>query len=105
MAERAIEERRIAGKVFLLGRFSPGQGRKLVKDGVISGGFMWNPAEAGRVFVTMGKLLIDGTEIADGSEISGLGVVHPDAANRDIIADNLLNITADTVDALADLGL
>jgi simple sugar transport system substrate-binding protein len=104
-AGRAIEERRMAGQVFVLGPFSPGQGRKLVKDGVISGGFMWNPAEAGRVFVTMGKLLVDGTAITDGMEIPGLGVVHPDVANRDIITDNLLNINADTVDALADLGL
>lgn len=104
-AGRAIEERRMAGKVFVLGPFSPGQGRKLVKDGVISGGFMWNPAEAGRVFVTMGMLLVNGTAITDGMEIPGLGVVHPDAANLDIITDNLLNINADTVDALADLGL
>ncbi|MDP1668005.1 substrate-binding domain-containing protein [Phaeovulum sp.] len=104
-AGRAIEERRMTGQVFVLGPFSPGQGRKLVKDGVISGGFMWNPAEAGRVFVTMGKLLIDGTAITDGMEIPGLGVVHPDVANLDIITDNLLNINADTVDALADLGL
>lgn len=104
-AGRAIEENRMAGKVFVLGPFSPGQGRQLVKDGVISGGFMWNPAEAGRVFVTMGKLLVDGTAITDGMEIPGLGVVHPDAANLDIITDNLLNINADTVDALADLGL
>ena len=95
----------MAGKVFVLGPFSPGQGRQLVKDGVISGGFMWNPAEAGRVFATMGKLLVDGTAITDGMEIPGLGVVHPDAANLDIITDNLLNINADTVDALADLGL
>ncbi|MDZ4095135.1 MAG: substrate-binding domain-containing protein [Paracoccaceae bacterium] len=102
---RAIEERRLAGKVHVLGPFSPGQGRQLVKDGVISGGFMWNPAEAGRVFVTMGKMLVDGTEIADGTDVPGLGVVHPDAAAKDIITDNLITINADTVDGLADLGL
>lgn len=102
---RAIEENRMAGKIFVLGPFSPGQGRDLVKSGVISGGFMWNPAEAGRVFVTMGKLLVDGTAITDGMDIPGLGVVHPDAANHDIITDNLIAINADTVDKLADLGL
>jgi simple sugar transport system substrate-binding protein len=104
-AGRAIEERRMIGKVHVLGPFSPGQGRELVKSGAISGGFMWNPAEAGRVFVTMGKMLVDGTEIKDGMEIPGLGAVHPDAANRDIITDNLIPINADTVDKLADLGL
>lgn len=104
-AGRAIEERRAIGKVHVLGPFSPGQGRDLVKSGAISGGFMWNPAEAGRVFVTLGKMLVDGQEIADGTEIPGLGVVSPDAEGRDIITDNLVAINAETVDALADLGL
>lgn len=93
------------GKVFVLGPFSPGQGRKLVKEGAIAGGFMWNPAEAGRVFVTVGKMLADGTAITDGMTIEGLGVVHPDAATHNVITDNLIAINADTVDKLADLGL
>ena len=54
------------GKVFVVGPFSPGQGRKLIKEGAISGGFMWNPAEAGRVFVRVGKMLASGQEIKDG---------------------------------------
>ncbi|PKP74586.1 MAG: LacI family transcriptional regulator [Alphaproteobacteria bacterium HGW-Alphaproteobacteria-6] len=104
-AGRAIEEMRKAGEVHVLGPFSPGQGRQLVKDGVISGGFMWNPAEAGRVFVTMGKMLVDGAEITSGTDIPGLGVVEPDVAGKDIITDNLITINAETVDGLADLGL
>lgn len=104
-AGRAIEERRMIGQVHVLGPFSPGQGRDLVKSGAISGGFMWNPAEAGRVFVTIGKMLVDGVEIVEGTDIPGLGVVSPDAANRDIITDNLIAINAETVDGLADLGL
>ncbi|NJM83845.1 MAG: autoinducer 2 ABC transporter substrate-binding protein [Tabrizicola sp.] len=104
-AGRAIEERRAVGTVHVIGPFSPGQGRDLVKSGAISGGFMWNPAEAGRVFVTMGKMLIDGTEITEGTEIPGLGKVSPDAAGKDIITDNLIAINAETVDGLADLGL
>jgi simple sugar transport system substrate-binding protein len=104
-AGRAIVEQRRVGAVHVLGPFSPGQGRSLVKEGAISGGFMWNPAEAGRVFVTIGKMLVDGVEITEGMEIPGLGKVSPDVANRDIITDNLIAINADTVDALADLGL
>jgi simple sugar transport system substrate-binding protein len=104
-AGRAVEERKLIGKVHVLGPFSPGQGRKLVKEGAIAGGFMWNPAEAGRVFVTVGKMLADGAEIKDGMEIPGLGVVHPDAATHNIITDNLIAINAETVDKLADLGL
>jgi len=104
-AGRAIEERRLGGKVHVLGPFSPGQGQQLLKEGVISGGYMWNPAEAGRVFVTMGKMLVDGEEIADGTEIEGLGTVSPDTETRNIITDNLLEINADTVDDLAAKGL
>ena len=104
-AGRAVEERRKTGEIHVLGPFSPGQGRQLLKDGVISGGYMWNPAEAGRVFVTMGKMLVDGVEIGEGTEIEGLGVVSPDFEMRNIITDNLLEINVDTVDELAAKGL
>lgn len=104
-AGRAIEERRKGGEIHVMGPFSPGQGQKLLKGGIISGGYMWNPAEAGRVFVTMGKMLVDGAEITEGTNIEGLGVVSPDAATRNIITDNLLEINVDTVDGLAAKGL
>ena len=104
-AGRAIEEKGLVGKVFVVGPLSPGQGRKLIKEGAILGGYMWNPAEAGRVFVRVGKMLANGQEIKDGMTIEGLGVVHPDPKTHDIITDNLLPINKDTVDKLADLGL
>jgi simple sugar transport system substrate-binding protein len=104
-AGRAIEEKGQVGKVFVVGPFSPGQGRKLIKGGAILGGFMWNPAEAGRVFVRVGKMLAAGQEVKDGDTIEGLGVVHPDPKTHNIITDNLLPINKDTVDKLADLGL
>jgi len=104
-AGRAIEEQRKIGSVHVIGPFSPGQGRDLVKSGAISGGFMWNPMEAGKVFVTMGKMLVDGAEITDGTEIPGLGKVTPDPATKNIITNNLVPINAETVDGLADMGL
>jgi simple sugar transport system substrate-binding protein len=64
---------------------------------------MWNPAEAGRVFVTIGKMLAENAEIKDGAKIDGLGVVAPIGHN--IITDNLIAINADSVDGLAKLGL
>ena len=100
---RALEETRKVGEVSVFGPFSPGQGRQLVKDGAISGGFMWNPMEAGRVFVRMGNMLAKGEAVTDGTTIEGLGVVHPDGTN--IIVDALIPINKDTVDGLADLGL
>jgi simple sugar transport system substrate-binding protein len=104
-AGRAVEERRRVGETFVVGPFSPGQGRDLIKSGAVSGGFMWNPMEAGRVFVTMGDMLVDGTEITSGMEIPGLGAVEPDAENRDIITNNLIAIDAESVDGLAEMGL
>ena len=104
-AGRAIEERRKTGELHVLGPFSPGQGQKLLKAGSIAGGYMWNPAEAGRVFVTLGKMLLDGEKIGEGTDIEGLGVVSPDEETRNIITNNLLEINADTVDELAAKGL
>ncbi len=100
---RALEETRKVGEIAVYGPFSPGQGRQLVKEGAISGGFMWNPMEAGRVFVRIGDMLVKGEAITDGTTIEGLGVVHPDGTN--IIVDALIPINKETVDELADLGL
>ena len=104
-AGRAIEEKGQVGKVFVVGPFSPGQGRKLIKEGAILGGFMWNPAEAGRIFVRVGKMLAEGKSVNDGDTIDGLGKVSPDAKTHNIITNNLLQINKDSVDKLADLGL
>jgi len=104
-AGRAVEERRKTGAIFVLGPFSPGQGAKLIKSDAISGGFMWNPKQAGEVFVTLADKLIKGEEIRDGDDIPGLGVVKPDFENRNIIVDQLVPINKDTVDELAAMGL
>ena len=103
-AGRAVEERRRVGEVFVLGPFSPGQGRSLIKEDAISGGYMWNPMEAGRVFVTMGDRLLKGDgPIEAGETIEGLGEVAPEGTN--IIVDQLVTIDKSTVDELADMGL
>lgn len=104
-AGRAVAERRKAGEVFVLGPFSPGQGQRLVHDDVITGGFMWNPSQAGEVFVTLADMLIKGEEISEGMDIPGLGVISPDTETHNIIVDQLVALNKDTVDGLADLGL
>lgn len=104
-AGRAVEERRKTGEIFVIGPFSPGQGQKLIKSDAITGGFMWNPKQAGEVFVTLAQKLMKGEEIKDGEEIEGLGVIHPDFENRNIIVDQLVPINKDTVADLAAMGL
>ncbi|APO71657.1 ABC transporter substrate-binding protein (plasmid) [Rhizobium gallicum] len=102
-AGRAVEERRKVGEIFVLGPFSPGQGQKLIKSDAISGGFMWNPKQAGEVFVTLADKLMKGEEIKAGDEIEGLGKINP--IGNDIIVDQLVTINKDTVDELAAMGL
>ena len=104
-AGRAVVERRKVGEVFVVGPFSPGQGRRLVHSDAITGGFMWNPAQAGEVFVTLADMLINGEEITDGMDIPGLGVISPDAETSNIIVDQLVALNKETVDELAKLGL
>ena len=104
-AGRAVEERRKTGEIHVMGPFSPGQGRKMIHSGVLTGGFMWNPAQAGEGFVTLGDLLARGETLESGMDVPGLGVIEPDADARDIITDNLLEINASTVDDLAEKGL
>ncbi|WP_181706118.1 autoinducer 2 ABC transporter substrate-binding protein [Chthonobacter rhizosphaerae] len=104
-AGRAVEERRKVGEVFVLGPFSPGQGQKLVTSDAISGGFMWNPKQAGEVFVTMADRLLKGGELKAGEEIEGLGKIEPDFEARNIIVDQIVPINKDTVADLAAMGL
>ena len=102
-AARAVAERHEDGKIVVMGPFSPGQGRKLVHDGVLTGGFMWNPEVAGEVFVTLGTMVAKGEPIKDGTAIPGLGTVHP--LGHDLIVDQLVDLNKDTVDDLAKMGL
>jgi simple sugar transport system substrate-binding protein len=104
-AGRAVEERRKIGEIFVLGPFSPGQGQKLIKSDAISGGFMWNPKQAGEVFVTLADMLMKGEKLKDGDNIEGLGVIHPDVENHNIIVDQLVPINKETVGDLAKMGL
>lgn len=104
-AGRAVEEQHLSDKVPVVGSFSPGQGSALLKSGAIDGGYMWNPMEAGKVFVTLADYLKGGGKVTDGMTIEGLGVVHPDFEAGNIIVDALQPITTETVDGLAKMGL
>ncbi|WP_175873946.1 substrate-binding domain-containing protein [Burkholderia sp. BCC0397] len=102
-AARAVAERQAKGKVVVLGPFSPGQGRRLVHEGVLTGGYMWNPEQAGEVFVTLGTMLATGQPVKGGATIPGLGVVYPEGHN--LIVNQLVELNEKTVDTLAKQGL
>ncbi|MAM55787.1 MAG: LacI family transcriptional regulator [Salinicola sp.] len=102
-AARAVKERGLAGDIKVMGLFSPGQGRRLVHEGVITGGFQWSPLEAGKAFVALGDRLYDGGEIADGDDLPVLGKVRLDG--HTLFASKPLELNEETVDQLAELGL
>ncbi len=104
-AARAVDERGVKDKVVVMGPFSAGQGKRLVKKDVLYGGYIWNPLEAGKVFVTISDMLLKDAEFSDGMEIEGLGVVNIDSENKDIFANKLVPLNKETIDELADLGL
>ena len=55
-AGRALEEKKLGDKVFACRFVLARPGQRMLKAGTIDGGFMWNPMEAGKVFVTLGRL-------------------------------------------------
>jgi simple sugar transport system substrate-binding protein len=104
-AGRALKEKGKVGKIALVGVCIPSQGQKLIKEGVILESYMWNPEQAGEAIVNVAKMLIDGTPIADGVEIKGLGkaTVNPETHVIKVIKYQTIN--KDTVDQLVALGL
>jgi simple sugar transport system substrate-binding protein len=104
-AGRAIKDQGKIGKVSLIGPFTPGQGKDLLKDGAIIEGFIWNPMEAGVAMVAVADLLVKKQPITDGMEIQGMGKVAVDPATRNIRAHKLQAINKDTIDGLVAMGL
>lgn len=102
-AARAVDERGLAGEIAVVGLFSAGQGRRLVHDGAITGGYVWSPIDAGRAFVELGNLLAEGGTVSDGEDLPVLGTVRVEGSN--IFANQPLELSSETVDDLADLGL
>ena len=102
---KALDDRGKAKTVALVGGFSPGQGQKYVKSGVIRGGYIWNPLTAGEVFVQVATMLAAGKTPTDGMEIADVGPVHVDPAKRLIQAQKLESLDKENIDRLVALGL
>lgn len=102
-AGRAVLDREATDRLTVVGPFIPSQGKKLMKDGAILRGFLWNPIDAGYAMVQLGNLLVEGVPIEDGMEIPGLGPVKVEPEIRTIRANKMLDINPDTIDELAEL--
>jgi len=104
-AAKALDDRGKAKTVALVGGFSPGQGQKYVKSGIIRGGFIWNPMTAGEIFVQVATLLAAGKPVADNMELVEVGPVHVDPDKRLIQAQKLEPLDKENIDRLVALGL
>ena len=104
-AGRAVKERGLIGKVAVVGGFSATQGRKLLKEGAIVEGYIFNPFEAGYALVYLSKMIVDGKPIQDGLEIPGLGQAKVDAEHHVIRFDRIHALNRDTIEEFAALGL
>lgn len=102
-AARAVQERELTGKFTVVGLFSPGQGKRLVHSGALTGGYSWSPLEAGKVFVELGKMLTDGETLSDGQDVPTLGPIKLEGKN--VYGAKLLNLDKESVDGLAKMGL
>lgn len=102
-AARAVQERNLAGKVQVMGLFSAGQGQRLVHEGVITGGYLWSPLEAGKAFVELGNYLAQGKDI---KAMTATDILGPITINGKVIyANKPLSLDKTTVDDLAKQGL
>lgn len=104
-AARAVDDRGKAGKVSVVGPFSPGQGAKYIKAGTITEGFIWNPMLAGQTIVRVGAALAKGVTPTDGMELPDLGQVNVIPDKHLILAQKLEAINKGSIDRLTGMGL
>jgi simple sugar transport system substrate-binding protein len=102
-AGQAVADRERIGEVIVVGPFIPSQGKKLMKEGAITRGFLWNPIDAGYALVQLGYLLAKGATPTDGMEIPGIGPVMVETNPPVVRANKMLDINPDTIDELAEL--
>jgi simple sugar transport system substrate-binding protein len=102
-AGQAVSDRGVVGKVIVVGPFIPSKGQKLMKEGAITRGFLWNPIDAGYAMVQLGNLLVKGAKPADGLDIPGIGPVKVEDNIHTVRANKMLDINPKTIDELSKI--
>lgn len=103
-AAQALKKKGPAGSVAVVGTVIPSHAAPYLKEGYITHGYLWDPADAGYALVSVAKTMLDKQEIKDGAEIKGLGtlklVTDPDTGGKIITFDKILDITAESAGTL-----
>jgi simple sugar transport system substrate-binding protein len=102
-AGNAVTDRDKIGKVIVVGPFIPSQGRKLMKSGAITRGFLWNPIDSGYAMVALGKTLATGGAIKDGMDLPGMGPCQVDTSTHVIRANKQIDLNPKTIDEWAKI--
>lgn len=66
---RAIEEAGLTDKVVVMGTSIPSAAKKYLEAGSIDRIFWWDPAAAGKAQLALAKILVDGGEITEGTDL------------------------------------
>lgn len=91
-AAQALKERGLVGKVAVVGNVTPEMAAPYLKEGSITEGYLWNPADSGYASVFAAKYLLENNPI-NGIDIPGIG--KPAIAGTTLAFDATLVITAD----------
>jgi simple sugar transport system substrate-binding protein len=101
-AAQALKEKRLCGKVKVVGTVLPSHGARYLRNNCMQYGYLWDPKDAGYAMVTLAHMILEGHEIRDGMEIPGLtGNVGVDTEKRVIKFDAVIDINSENA---SDLG-
>ncbi len=98
-AAQAVREKRLVGKISVIGTTGPGQAAPYLKDGSLSASILWDPAEAGYAMMYVARLVLDGKRSLIGPDLSipGLGKPFSFAGNT-LTYNRPVVLTRDNVD-------
>ena len=100
-AARAINELGLKDKVFVVGTGMPNECRQLIKDGSLSYITLWDPAEAGYAMCEMARMVLEGEEIGQGTDLGldSYKSLEVDPSNPKILMGaGWISINGDNVD-------
>ena len=98
-AAEALREKGLVGKVSITGTVVPSQAAQYLKDGSITEGILWNPADSGYASVYTAKYLLEGKDLTAGDfEVPNIG--KPTIEDKVMIFDATLVITKDNAESL-----
>jgi len=104
-AGNVIREQGLARRIAVVGAVLPTPAKSLIMDGIIREGFLWNPADAGYAMVAVARLVLNGSDIKDGTDIPGLGPARVDVPGKRIKVNKIVRINRATIDGLIASGL